>query len=677
MSKKSKKFDKPITADNQPIQPIRQDAAYISPTSTSSFWHNIKLQAGLIFTLAFLLYANTLTHDYCQDDAIVITDNMFTTDGVNGISGILNYDTFYGFFKEQGKEKLVAGGRYRPFTLILFAIQYEIFGKSENAASYYHFFNILWFALTCVLLYFLLLKLLKYALNSKNTEGGYVPEILAFATAVLFTAHPIHTEVVANIKGLDEIMTLLGSLAAVWFSIKAFEKGGFFNQILAGILFFIALLSKENAITFVVIVPLIYWFFIKTDWGTAFKQVVPFAVSAILFLLLRGSVIGNQFSGEQNELMNNPYLKLVDNQYIPFSLGEKMATIVFTLGKYIQLLIFPHPLTHDYYPRYIGIMNFSDIGVIISVLLYAGLIFIMVKNWNSRSFVSFGIAFFLLTLSIVSNIVFPVGTNMAERFMFMPSVGFCLVLAYSIQALSLRVERGRRGVSFNVKMGILGVITVLLSLKTVSRNFDWKDDYTLFTNDVKISENSAKVQCSAGGKMIEKAKDLPDKMQKEIMIKDAIGHLKRSIEIHPTFKSPYLLLGNAYTYLENYDKAIPEYLNALKLDPNFKDAKNNIALAYREVGRNYGQVKNDLPNAIENLAQSLKYNPQDGATLSFLGTAYGMNKQPQQAIEVLERALTLRFDKQDAMNLIVSYRMTGNTGKANEWESRLQGSNKK
>jgi protein O-mannosyl-transferase len=669
MSKKSKKFDKPIAFDNQPIQNLRQEATPVSPMPSSSFWHNIKLQAGLIFTLAFLLYANTLTHDYCQDDAIVITDNMFTTDGINGISGILKYDTFFGFFKESGKDNLVAGGRYRPFTLILFAIQYEMFGKSENAASYYHFFNILWFALTCVLLYFLLLKLLKYAQNSKNTEGGYVPEILAFATAILFTAHPIHTEVVANIKGLDEIMTLLGSLAAVWFSIKAFEKGGIFNQILAGILFFIALLSKENAITFVVIVPLIYWFFIKTDWGTALKQVAPFAISAILFLILRGSVIGNQFSGEQNELMNNPYLKLVGNQYVPFGLGEKMATIIFTLGKYIQLLIFPHPLTHDYYPRHIGIMNFSDLGFIFSVLLYAGLIFIMVKNWHSRSLISFGLAFFLLTLSIVSNIVFPVGTNMAERFMFMPSVGFCLVLAYFLVKIL-------RGVNFNVKMGILGVITVLFSLKTVSRNFDWKDDYTLFTNDVKISENSAKVQCSAGGKMIEKAKDLTDKAQKELMIKEAIGHLKRSIEIHPTFKSPYLLLGNAYTYLENYEKAIPEYLQALKLDPNFKDAKNNIALAYREQGRIYGQVKNDLPNAIENLTQSLKYNPQDGATLSFLGTAYGMNKQPQQAIDVLERALALRFDKNDAMNLIVSYRMTGNAGKANEWESRVKASGK-
>ena len=669
MSKKNKKSEQPIVSDNKPIQKIRQDTPTVSPTQAPSFWHNVKLQAGLIFALAFMLYANTLTHDYCQDDAIVITDNMFTTEGVSGISGILKYDTFYGFFKEQGKANLVAGGRYRPFTLIMFAIEYEIFGKSPNAASLFHLFNVLWFAVTCVVLYILLLKLLKYKQNGKNTEGGYSAEMLAFATTILFTAHPIHTEVVANIKGRDEIITLLGSLTAVWFSLKAFEKGGILNQILAAVLFFIALLAKENAVTFVVIVPLIYWFFIKTDWGTAFKQVLPFAISTVLFLILRGSVIGYKFGDEQNELMNNPYLKLVDNQYISFEIGEKMATIIFTLGKYIQLLIFPHPLTHDYYPRHIGIMNFSDIGVILSVLGYGVLIFLMVKNWQSRSIISFGIAFFLLTLSLVSNIVFPVGTNMAERFMFMPSVGFCLVAAYFL----LEMPTILRGVSFKTKMGILGVITVLFSLKTVTRNVDWKDDFTLFTHDVKISENSAKVQCSAGGKMIEHAKELTDKTQKDAMINEAMGHLRRSSEIHPTFKSPYLLLGNAYVYLENYEKAVPEYLKALKCDPNFKDAKNNIALAYREIGKHAGQVNKDLPTALENLNLSFQYNPQDMSVLSFLGTAYGMSNQFQKAIDVLEKALAVRFDKQDAINLMASYRNIGNMDKANEWESKIQG----
>jgi protein O-mannosyl-transferase len=161
MSKKNKK--------NTPIEPIsskgtiKTESRNTPPTQvhkgTEGFWKNTRLQAIIIFAFSFLLYANTLTHDFCQDDAIVITDNMFTTQGVSGINGILSYDTFYGFFKESGKAGLVAGGRYRPFTLVMFAFEYQIFGKTPFIG---HFMNVIWFGLTCVLLYFLLLKLLKY-----------------------------------------------------------------------------------------------------------------------------------------------------------------------------------------------------------------------------------------------------------------------------------------------------------------------------------------------------------------------------------------------------------------------------------------------------------------------------------------------------------------------------------
>ena len=95
---------------------------------------NRRLHLMLLFALGFFLYANTFGHDYSQDDAIVITDNMFTTQGVKGFGGILQYDTFYGFFKEEGKAKLVAGGRYRPFSLLTFALEYSIFGENPTVS---------------------------------------------------------------------------------------------------------------------------------------------------------------------------------------------------------------------------------------------------------------------------------------------------------------------------------------------------------------------------------------------------------------------------------------------------------------------------------------------------------------------------------------------------------------
>jgi tetratricopeptide (TPR) repeat protein len=666
MSKKDKKAIKPASA---PIieKPNKSQIANSPSLEAPSFWENTRLQAIVIFALSVLLYANTLSHDFCQDDSIVITENMFTTQGVAGIGGILQYDTFYGFFKEAGKASLVAGGRYRPFTLVMFAIEYQLFGKSPFIG---HFINVVLFGLTCVLLYFLLLKLLNYRRSGDSQQSAVgSPTLVAFIAAILFAAHPIHTEAVANIKGRDEIMTLLGSLAAVWFSLKAFEGGGIKNQILAFVLFFIALLSKENAITFVVITPMIYWFFVKTDIGTAIKQTIPFGIAAVLFILLRGAVIGNQFGGEQTELMNNPFLKLVGNNYVPFSFAEKFATITYTLGKYVQLLIVPQPLTHDYYPRHIGIMSFGDWQVLLSIAVYVGLIVLILRGLKNRSLISFGIAFFLITLSIVSNIIFPVGTNMAERFMFMPSLGFCLVAAVLIANLAQKgIEKGVNSQG----LGLIVVIVALFSLKTFTRNPAWKDNYTIFTTDIETSPNSAKLQTSVGGEMIEHFKNSTNEVEKKAKITEAIGHLQKALEIHPTFKNPYLLMGNGYFYLEDFDKALDMYNKGLQLDPNFKDIKANLALVYREGGKIIGQKQGNLPKSIEYLSKAVELDPTDVAAMSYLGTAYGMSNQPQKLIDVLTKALAIRYDKQDAINISVAYRQLGNLAKAVEYEQMVK-----
>ena len=647
-------------------QPPTKDFQPLIIKTQTGFWQNTRLQIYVIAAVAFLLYANTLTHDFCQDDAIVITDNMFTTQGISGISGILHYDTFYGFFKEAGKSQLVAGGRYRPFSLILFAFEYQIFGKNPFI---FHLVNILLFAGLCVTLYKLFQKLFssqwlgvgsRLGLENVNQNPVLNNNSIAFFAALLFAVHPLHTEVVANIKGADEILALLLSISALLFSLKAFNSKNTSYYLLAGISFFLALLSKENAIMFLFIVPLYFSFFITTNDWTAFKQSAPYWAASVIFLSIRSAVIGTQFGGEQLELMNNPFLKLVNGTYIPFDTAERFATIFYTLGKYILLLIFPHPLTHDYYPRHIGIMSFSDAGVLLSIILYAVLFVVMIIGWKKRSLYSFCIAYFFLTLGIVSNIIFPVGTNMAERFVFMPSVGFCLALSYWLIAVS------RRPLAISYQL-IAIAICILFSVKTFMRNFAWKDNYTLFTTDISVSENSAKLQCSVGGETLEKMRTETNENIRTSGIHEAIGHLKKSLDIHPTYKNPPLLLGNAYYYLNNPDSAIYWYKEALRFDPNFKDARQNLSLAYREAGKNAGQQQN-LQKSIDLLNQSLSLNANDGETYSYLGTAYGIAGQIPKCIESFEKALSIRYNKNDADNLITAYKQSGNLAKAHELE---------
>jgi tetratricopeptide (TPR) repeat protein len=588
--------------------------------NSSSWWSLEKNHYWMIGILGFLLYANTLFHDFTIDDAIVITDNMFTTKGISGIPGILQYDTFYGFFKEAGKANLVAGGRYRPFTLVMFAMEYQLFG---NTPFFGHLINVCLYILTGIVLY----KLLKLFFRDYANEQS---DLLALLTAILFVAHPIHVEAVANIKGRDEIMALLCSLLATYYLFKYEENAQQKHLWYAAGLFFIALLSKENSITFLGIIPLSFYCFRKVNLTKQMTVMVPIVAATVLFLLIRTAVIGAQTGSAPLELMNNPFLKLEGGKYIPFSFNEKMATIFFTLGKYLQLLVVPHPLTHDYYPRHIEIMSFGELSSLLSLLAYIGLLIYGIFLTIKKHIVGYGILFYLLSLSIVSNLIFPIGTNMSERFLFMPSVGFCLAAAWLLTKLSRTAT-----------YAVATIFVLGFSYKTTTRNMVWKDNFTLFTTDILVSKNSAKLCNAVGGDLIRVYSEVKDPALKKQKITEAITYLKRAIEIHPIYKNAYLLMGNGYYYLGEYALSVAAYQDALKIDPQYKDALNNLPISLRDLGRQYGEVKNDLEQSIFFLTEAYKLKNDDVETIRLLGVANGIKGNHQDAAKYFKRLTEL------------------------------------
>jgi protein O-mannosyl-transferase len=623
----------------------------------NAVWHRL-----VIAVLSFAIYANTLNLDFCQDDAIVITENKFTQQGFAGFSGILNHDTFFGFFQNTEKANLVEGGRYRPFSLLMFATEYQFFGKNAPVG---HFFNVLYFTITCLVLYALLKKLFTAGFkNNKNSGISAAPAALAFVATLLFTVHPIHTEAVANIKGRDEIIALLGSLAAVWFSLKFYEEKKHKFVIFSFLCFMAGLFSKENAITFVALMPLIFAFFYREKWANMLMACLPFLAASCLFLAVRTNVIGSPFSEPSKELLNNPFLKLEGAKYVPFTTAEKLATVVYTLGKYVVLQFYPHPLTHDYYPRHIGVLSFSDPSVWASLILYGALLAVVIWGWRRRNLESFGLIFYLITLSIVSNLVFAVGTNMAERFIFMPSVGFCWVLAI----LFARFCKQFLGNKFEGKaIAVLAVPVLLFSLKTIDRNAAWKDNYTLFTSDIGVSSNSAKLQTSVGGETVEKFKFETDSARRNAQLRLAIGHLNRALEIHPPYKNAYLLKGNAYFYLPDFPNAIENYKKALALDPDFADAQQNLHLAYREGGKYWGEQRNDPATALAYLNQAYALKPTDFETLRLLGIANGIGGKTAEAVSFFTKALNLKpDDAQTLWDLGTAYGQAGDIQKAEQ-----------
>lgn len=598
-----------------------------------------------IALLAFGLYANTLTHGFALDDAIVITENMYTQQGFSGIGGILSKDTFFGFFKEEGKANLVSGGRYRPLSLVMFAVEYAIAGSNPFV---FHLISVLLYAGLCVLIY----RTLRYMLEAE----GALAAALAAAAALLYTAHPLHTEVVANIKGRDEILSMLGSIGALYLSLIAAREKKPLYFLLAGISLFLGLMAKENAITFVAVIPLAVWMFSPETLrkGAALRSLFPLLGASVLFLVIRGAVIGWQFGDAPAELMNNPYLKLAGNKWLPFSLAEKWATILYTLGRYVALMIFPHPLTHDYYPRHVDMMSWGDIPVLLSGLVYAAMAGFIVWGRKKHPLPVWGLLFFLLTLSIVSNIVFPIGTHMGERFMFMPSLGLCVAGAWLLSRIPARLS-----------VGMLSVILLLFALKTVSRNPAWKDNEALFTTDIQVSQRSAKLNNALAATLYDKAVLSEAKAQRNTLLLQAQGHVRTAVELHPTYKLAWFLLGNISYQLGQYDNAVQAYEQTLALDARYKPATQNLAIALREGGRDAGEKRGDLAKATAMLERALSLNPNDAETLRLMGTASGVQGKHKDALSYFSRALQADPQNPAIMyDLGAAYAFSGNAAKA-------------
>ena len=229
----------------------------------------------ILLTLA--CYAPTIGYDFALEDTPVITQNQFTQKGISGIPEILSHDTFRGFFRED--KNLVAGGRYRPLSLVFFALEKSVAG----GPWFHHLINVLLYVLT-VLLVFGFLRTALVRLFSPNHANW-----TASLAAILFAVHPIHTEVVAKIKGRDEILAFLLGLVALWIFWK--PGSGMLRKGAALILFTLALFSKENAILWLPAGWLAYIFLDRQNWAEATKKISLFLVPVLFFLSIRYVVL--------------------------------------------------------------------------------------------------------------------------------------------------------------------------------------------------------------------------------------------------------------------------------------------------------------------------------------------------------------------------------------------------
>lgn len=559
-------------------------------TNQSFFPGNQKLVAFLVFVLAFLVYINTLHHGFVLDDTMLITKNSFTTKGFGGLKEIFTNDTFKGYTDQY----LVYGQRYRPLSLSIFAIIYQYAGANPLP---YHLVNISFYAILCVLLYYTLNLIFKdYPTDKKN--------YFILSACLLFVLHPIHTEVVANIKSLDEILVLIFSIAALNLSLTGFDKKSWLFIFLSSITLFLGILSKENAIMFIAVIPLTLMFFRQANLKSIIKHGIPLLAVGIIYIIIRLKLIGFGIDKEPLELINNPFVKIEGSRWVYYSGIERFGSIMYSLLKYLKLLIIPYPLTSDYYPMYVGNVGVANLYIVLSILVHVILIVFCIKSIRSKNWnlLTYGIIFYFITIFIVSNIVFPIGTNLAERFAFMPSIGICLCIAYLLYSLKLKSKVG-----FYILGGL--ILTAYLSI-TLRRNQDWKSNDSLIIADINKSSKSVRMQNAYATMLINTAQRETDLKIKDGLLLQAILHEDTAITMHPTYINAYAMRGNAHYLRSNLDEAIANYKVVYKLNPTFPDNLNNLALSLRERA-SYHFNNNNYEKAIQDLNETYNLYQQD------------------------------------------------------------------
>jgi tetratricopeptide (TPR) repeat protein len=597
------------------------------------------IPALVIGLLAFLLYANTLGHSYVLDDFSAIKDNFVTQQGVQGIPTILKTSYRYGYWNSNGS-------LYRPVSLITFALEWQIAPDSPGLS---HFVNVLLYALTGMLLFFTLSKIFKkYTL------------LLPFLATVLFIAHPVHTEVVANIKSRDEILAFLFCLGALYFLWDYLKSNNVKPLILAVVSYTLAMFSKENAITFLAVIPLLIYCFTDKSLTKNLMASSYFLIPIALYFTVRYFVLGGVFEGSNEASALDNLLMATDN------FADQKATAFVLLGKYLVRLFLPVTLISEYGFPQMGIVGWSDWRAILSFVVLAGLGVWALMNLRKQSIPAFGILYFIITFSVFANVIILIGSSFGERFLYMASLGFTIALAWGmIKWSGANMAPSQKKVfdellSAKLLAGLAATVILLYSARTVLRNPAWENSYSLYSADITNVPNSAKLNYHHGLEQVKKGLALKQGPEYRRWIEEGMNSYTKAIELYPAYHDAYGERGLGYFRMGQLDKAIENYKLSIKHKPNNSKVYSNMGIIYFQKG--------ELDKAKEVYEKAVEIDPRFVDARRNLGSVYAQQKRFDAAIAQFTEAL--KYDPDNAtlhqyMGFV--YRDKGDTANAKVW----------
>ncbi|MBI3994381.1 MAG: tetratricopeptide repeat protein [Nitrospirae bacterium] len=566
---------------------------------------------GLI-VLAAGVYLQAVRYDFVWDDHQFVSGlNAAVTDTPHffryAISAVLETDTL----------------TYRPLFLISYALDTLLWGR--NPAGFH---------LTNILLH-VLVTLLVFRLATQWAESARVG---GFSAAV-FAVHPIHSEAVAWISGRADLLVALFVLTALLYAFRLSAAGGILSPIkcagwtaLIGPSFILALLSKETAIILPGLILLIGFTQKTGDWKKILPALFITTLIALAYFVSRASVLiavdsGSSITGDLAAMVHGSR-----------SWFETLLAGLYVTGDYLRLLFFPISVKalYDLPPLTMTDPLVIQSGIILCAwIIGAG----VVSRRSSVGAAAMGWVLISL-LPAYALFIYTAVSPMAERLLYLPSVGFSILLGLAFSGRHEKLRRSRA-----VRMAGAGLTVGLFSIYIVAalhHNKAWMDDLHFWENTVRNNSENSLAHYNLATAHFERQH-----------WSEAVREYERTVMIKPDYPEAYFNIANAYVALGRRDLAIEYYRTAVRYKPEYADVYINLAVTHHELGQ--------LDLSQKALELAVQYNPRSPIAQNNLANVYAVQGQWKEAIEHYEKALALQPDYPEArINLERAYRLRAN-----------------
>jgi tetratricopeptide (TPR) repeat protein len=516
------------------------------------------LLPALVVLAAVLPFANGLQGEFTFDDQPVIRDNAL----------LLSSSPF----PILQSPYPVGGGLYRPVTMLTYFANSHLFPSPFG----FHVVNLVLHGLVSVLVFYLAGTLLRSAW-------------MATVAALLFATHPIHTEAVTSIVGRAELLAALCVLTTLLAFVYARRTGGTQRavwQTVSLLAFAAGLLAKESAFAALPLLGVVQlWSLRDETLRRRAALLIPYVVVTCSVFVLRQSILGSVATASKTSFLDNPLA------YV--SWPPRVRTAIVILWEQVSQLTLPLNLSADY--------SFQQIPVIVSshdprFLVACVLLLTAAVAWAwsaSRAPAAFMAAsLMLIPLLITANLLFPIGTIRAERLLYLPSVGWCLLCAW----LAGQTARAHP----RATVAILAILVVGYGGRTWARNAVWADNMSLFEATVEASPSSAKAHHNLATAHFNAGR-----------FDEAMLHYREALAIYPDYKEPAFGVGRIYELKGLYGAALHWYELALHMDWNYVAAHRNVGVIRFRLGETMSaeasfvtglQIDPRHPGLLENLA---------------------------------------------------------------------------